>query len=56
MTPKELMNSQYVRAGNYELILDLYHKVTRDRLTLTITDILTRNLGPYHTVRDVRAY
>lgn len=41
------MNSQSVRGRNYELTIDLYHKVTKDRLTLAVTDILTRDLGPY---------
>lgn len=42
-----------MRDRSYELTVDLYHKVTKDRLTLTILYILTRGLGPYHTVRDV---
>lgn len=42
-----------MRGRSYEVTVDLYHKVTKDRLTLTIMYILIRGLGPYHTVRDI---
>lgn len=38
-----------MRGRSYGLTVDLNRKVTTDRLTLTITYILTGGLGPYQT-------